>query len=35
MVCVCGEGLSVAMQEECDGGVVGWAGKPEEKGRGA
>lgn len=24
------EGLSVAMQEECDGGVVGWAGKPEE-----
>lgn len=22
--------LSVAMQEECEGGVVGWAGKPKE-----
>lgn len=36
-VCVCvggrGGGLSVAVQEECDRGVVGWAGKPEEEAR--
>lgn len=29
-VCVCLEALSVAMQEERDEGVVGWAGKLEE-----